>query len=137
MKQTIKSTKKIALAFAALCIMGVTNHAFANSKTENPAELTYIGKLQNQPAFTLKLHNPEAATYFINIKDENNNVLYSEKISGANLSRTYRLAVNEAQLNSPDFGVTVEVTSAKTHKKEVYKISNQTKVTENIVVAKI
>ena len=137
MKQTIKSTKMITLGIATLCIMGLSINSFASVRTENPAELTYVGKLQDQPTFRLTLNNPESETYFINIKDENNNVLYSEKISGTNLTRTYRLAINNSDLNSPDFGVTVEVTAAKTHKKEVYKISNQTKVTENIVVAKL
>jgi hypothetical protein len=137
MKQTIKSTRMIAMGILTLCTIGLSNSTFAGAKTNNPAELKYVGKIENQPVFQLKLNNDEAETYFINIKDENNNVLYSEKVKGANLSRNYRLDVDDADLHSPGFGVTFEVESAKTHKKEVYKVSNQTKVTENIVVAKL
>jgi hypothetical protein len=137
MKQTIKSARKITMGIFAICLMGVYSPTFATPLRNNPAELTYIGKQNDQPVFQLKINSPEAETYFINVKDANNNVLYSEKLNGANITRNYRLDVNDYELNSPDFGVTVEVISAKTHKKEVYKISNETKVTSDIVVAKL
>jgi hypothetical protein len=63
--------------------------------------------------------------------------LYSEKIKGANLSRKYQLDIDPSELNSVGFVVRVEVTSAKTHKTEVYKMSSHTSVTTDIVVAKL
>jgi hypothetical protein len=63
--------------------------------------------------------------------------LYSEKVKGVNLSRKYQLAIDDAELSSPAFGVTVEVTSAKTHNTQVYKISSTMHTIENIVVAKL
>ena len=137
MKQTIKSTRMIAMGIFALCTIGLSNSTFANAKTGSPAELKYVGKINDQPVFQLSLNNDESGMYFINVKDENNNILYSEKVTGANLTRNYRLDVDDEDLHSLGFGVTFEVESAKTHKKEVYKVSTQTKVTENIVVAKL
>lgn len=137
MKQTIKTTKMITMGLFTLCTMGLTNATFAGVKTENPAELKFIGKIKNQPVFQLNLNNNDADEYYINIKDADYNVLYSEKIKGENLSRKYQLAIDESELHAPGFGVRVEVTSAKTHKTLVYKISSQTSVTENIVVAKL
>src|ERR1019366_9485077 len=137
MKQTIKTTKMITMGLFTLCTMGLTNATFAGIKSDNPAELKFIGKIKNQPVFQLSLNNNEADVYYINIKDANYNVLYSEKIKGENLSRKYQLDIDESELNDPGFGVRVEVTSVKTHKTQVYKISSQTSVTENIVVAKL
>ena len=66
-------------------------------------------------------------------------MLYSEKVKAkdANFSRKYGLDIEEDDLNAPGFAVIVEVTSAKTHKTQVYKISSHRSVTENIVVAKL
>ena len=137
MKQTFKTTKMITLGLFTLCVMGLSNATFAGVKTDNPAELKFVGKVNNHPVFLLNLHNDESGQYFVDIKDENNNVFYSEKLEGANLSRRYQLAIDQADLTAPGFGVTIEVTSAKTHKTTVYKISSQTSVTQDIVVAKL
>ena len=137
MKQAIKTTRMITMGLFTLCTMGLTHATFAGVKADNPAELKFIGKIKDYPVFQLNLNNDEADEYFINIKDENYNVLYSEKIKGVNLSRKYQLAIDEADLNAPGFGVRVEVTSAKTHKTQVYKISSKTSMVENIVVAKL
>ncbi len=137
MKQAIKTTRMITMGLFTLCTMGLSEATFARVKTGNPVELKFIGKIKNQPVFELNLNNNEADEYFINIKDENYNVLYSEKIKGENLSRKYQLAIDEADLNAPEFGVRVEVTSAKTHKTQVYKISSKTSTVENFVIAKL
>ena len=137
MKQTIKATKMITMGLFTLCTLGFTNATFAGTKTNTPAELKFIGKIKNQPVFELSLNNDASDEYYINIKDANYNVLYSEKIKGENLSRKYQLDVDASELSDPSFGVRVEVTSVKTHKTQVYKISSQTSVTEKIEVAKL
>jgi hypothetical protein len=139
MKQTIKATKMIAMGLLTLCTMGLSEATFASIKTDTPAEIKFIGNFKNNPVFQLKLNNEDAGAYYIKIKDENNNVLYSEKLTAkdANYSRNYRLAVDEDDLNSPTFGVTFEVTSAKTNKTQIYKVSSETSVKKNIVIAKL
>jgi len=147
MKQAIKTTRMITMGLFTLCTMGLSQATFAGGKinnptevkTDNPVEFKFIGKIKDNPVFQLNLNNNEGQEYFISIKDENYNVLYSEKVKAkkANVTRTYQLDIDEADLNAPGFGVTVEVTSAKTHKTQVYKISSQTSVNENIVIAKL
>lgn len=135
--KTIKTAKTITIGLFTLCTIALSNATFAGSTTENPTELKYLGKVNEHPVFQLNLNNNEDGAYFINIVDENQNVLYSEKVQGSNLSRRYQLAIDRADLEAPGFGVTFRVTSAKTHKTQVYKVSTQTKVTENIVVAEL
>jgi hypothetical protein len=139
MKQAIKATRMITMGIFTLCTMGISQATFAGSKTENPVEFKFIGKVKSNPVFQLILNNNEAEEYYISVKDENHTVLYWEKIKATNpnFTRNYRLDIEEDDLNAPGFGVTVEVTSAKTHKTNVYNISSHTTVKENIIVAKL
>jgi hypothetical protein len=100
MKQAMKTTRMITLGLFTLCTMGLSQATFAGSKTDNPVELKFIGKFKNRPVFQLNLNNNETEQYFINIKDEYNTVLYSEKLKGENISRKYQLDIDDADLNS-------------------------------------
>jgi hypothetical protein len=139
MKQTMNATRMITMGLLTLCTMGLSQATFAGTKPGNPVELKFIGKIENQPVFQLNMNNSEAEEYYVSVKDENNTLLYSEKVNArdANFSRKYQLDINEDDISSPGFGVTVEVTSAKTHKTNIYRISSQTTVNENIIVAKL
>jgi len=137
MKQAMKTTRMITMGLITLCTMGLSQATFASVKTDNPVELNFIGKVKDHPVFQLNLNNNETEEYIITIKDESNFVLYSEKVSGVNLTRKYQLAIDDADLSAPGFGVKFEVTSVKSHKTQVYKISTNTTVKENIVVAKM
>jgi flagellar hook assembly protein FlgD len=139
MKQTMRATKMIAMGLLTLSTLGLSNATFADAKTGNPSEIKFIGNVKDNPVFQLSLNNEEAGEYYIRIKDASNNVLYSEKLNAkdANYIRTYRLAVDEDEVSAPGFGVTFEVTSATTKKTQVYKISSQTSVKKNIVIAKL
>ena len=139
MKQAMQTTRMITMGLFILCTMGLSQATFAGVKADDPIEFKFVGKLKDRPVFQLKLNNDEAEEYFIRIKDENYDVLYSEKVKAkdANFSRKYALDIEEADLNAPGFAVIVEVTSAKTHLTQVYKISSHRSVTENIVVAKL
>jgi hypothetical protein len=139
MKQVMTTTRMITMGLFTLCTMGLSQATFAGLKTDGPVEFKFIGKIKNHPVFQLNLNNNDAAAYFIRIKDENHDILYFEKVKAtdANFSRKYGLDIEEADLNAPGFALTVEVTSAKTHVTQVYKISSHSIVTENIIVAKL
>jgi len=139
MKQAIKTTRMFALGLFSLCMTGLSAPSFAGTQTENPIEFKFIGKIKNRPVFQLNLNNDLAEEYSIRIKDQNYDVLYTEKVKAqkANFSRNYGLEIEEGDLNDPAFAVIVEVTSSKTHQTQVYKISSHRSVTENIVVAKL
>ena len=139
MKQALKTTRMITVGLFTLCTMGLSHATYAGVKNESPIEFKFIGKFNNNPVFQLNLNNDGTEGYFITIKDANNTVLYSEKVKAAdvNYTRKYRLDIDEADLNAYGFGVKVEVTSAKTHKTQVYKISSLTTVKEDIIVAQL
>ncbi|MEO8764999.1 MAG: hypothetical protein ABI416_11960, partial [Ginsengibacter sp.] len=122
-----------------LCTMGLSEATSAGVKSDNPIEFKFIGKLKNRPVFQLNLNNAEAEEFLISIKDENHDLLYTEKVKAqkVNFSRNYGLDIEDGDLNTPGFSVIVEVTSKKTNVTQVYKISSHRSVTENIVVAQL
>ncbi|MEO6221002.1 MAG: hypothetical protein ABIO81_11275 [Ginsengibacter sp.] len=139
MKQAIKTTKMVTIGLFTLCTMGLSHVTYAGVKTGDPIELKFIGKSNNNPVFQLNLNNAEAENYFITMKDGSNNLLYSGKVraTSANFSVKYQLDIDAMDLYAPEFGLRIDVTSAKTHKTQVYRISSHTTVNENIVVAKL
>ena len=137
MKTKMNATKMIAIALLAVCTIGTSTNTFAAKNPNEPMELKYMGKTNNQPVFQLNLNNPQASEYFISIKDESGRVLYSEKVKGENVTRNYRIDVNESDMSSPDFGISVEVTTGKGHKTEVFHVKSTARVVENFEVAKL
>ena len=139
MKQALKTTKMVTMGLFTLCTMGLSHAAYAGAQNDSPIEFKFIGKVNNSPVFQLSINNDGAEVYFISIKDANNSVLYSERVktTDANYTRKYRLDIDESDLSAYGFGVKVEVTSAKTHKTQVYRISSQTTVKEDIIVAQL
>ena len=139
MKQTIKTTKSIAIGLFSLCTVGLTTPTFANAKTGDPVEFKYLGKVKDQPVFQLNLNPDASEVYYITLKDENNDVIYSEKVKAkdVNYTRNYMINVNNEELTASDINVKVEVTSLKTHQTELYKISSRSQVHEDIIVAKL
>lgn len=139
MKQALKTTKMVTMGLFTLCTMGLSHATFAGVKNENPIEFKFIGKFRNNPVFQLNLNNDGSEVYFITIKDASNTVIYSEKVKATdvNFTRKYRLDIDDADLSDYGFGVKVEVSSAKTHKTQVYRISTQKTVKEDIIVAQL
>jgi hypothetical protein len=137
MKTKMNAAKIITVALIALCTIGSSTTALAGRNPNDPIELKYMGKTQNQPVFQLNLNNDKDSEDFISIKDLNGNVLYSEKVKGENVTRNYRLDINEFDLTSSDFAITVQVTTAKTHETEVFHVKSTAHVVENYEVAKL
>lgn len=137
MKQANNKTRNIALALFTLCTMGLSVPTFAAIKTGDPIELKFIGNKNSQPIFRLKLNNSQNSLYLISIKDLSQNVLFTEKVKGIDIVRTYRLDIDSEDYESPLFGLKFEVTNLSTHQTHEYKVSSETHVTNNIIVAKL
>ena len=90
MKTKMNAAKMIAMALLAICTIGTSTSALAGKTPNEPIELKYMGKTNDQPVFQLNLNNPKASEYYISIKDESGKVLYSEKVKGENVTRNYR-----------------------------------------------
>jgi len=135
MKQTIKIARTITMGLFSLCIAAFATPAFAGIKGDNPVELKFIGQSKNHLSLQLDLHNTETGEYFINIKGSNYHSLYSEIMTGVDLSKIFNLNIDDADFNGSGFKIRVEVTSEKTNKTQVYEINSNS--SNNIIVAKL
>jgi len=135
--KTRKTTKNFAIGLCILCALGLSVSIFAGTKKENPVEIKVDNKEKSQPVFLLKVNNKEAGEYIISIEDNIGNNIYSEKVNGVNLIRKYRFTDADESLNTGDVDLVFTVTSVKTGKKQVYKISASGKFVQTYSVAKL
>jgi hypothetical protein len=135
MKNVIKNYKTLAIAlFAALSVASASN-VMANEgvKPKSNIDLKFIGNIENQPVFQLNVNNTEDDEYIVTFRDEQNNVLYSGKLKGINITKNFQLSTEDDVNNT----MSVEVKSRKSNKSEVYKINRTRSFTDEIVVNKI
>jgi hypothetical protein len=137
MKNVMKNYKTLAIALFAALSVASTSNVMANEEVKPKSsviDLKFIGNIENQPVFQLNVNNTENDEYIVTFRDEQNNILYSGKLKGTNITKNF-------QLSSEDGGdentMSVEVRSKKTSKSEVYKINRTRSFTEEIVVNKL
>jgi hypothetical protein len=121
----------VALAFT----LAFTTPTMANDgeKGDHKTELKFIGNLENQPVFELNLTNKVEDEYTVIFRDEQGNVLYSDKFKGAGLNKKF-------MLKSEDFGDTalnVTVKSKNSNTTEVYSINRSLSYVEETQVSKV
>jgi hypothetical protein len=131
----MKNYKTLAVALFAAFSVASTSNVMANEdvKTKSGIDLKFIGNIENQPVFQLSVNNTEDDEYTVTFRDEQNNVLYSGKLKGINISKNFQLNTEEGAENA----MSVEVKSRKSNKSEVYKINKTRSFTEEIVVNKL
>jgi len=128
--------KAAVIVLAGAFTLLFNNMAVAGNDEKNTnqfVEFKYAGKANQQPQFRLAINDKTANEYTVTIKEENGDVLFSEKVSG-NASRTYQL---DSEDNDRIQGTTFEVTNKATNVTTVYKIKNLTETVENMIVSKL
>ena len=130
----MKNYKTLAIALFAAFSVASTGNVMANGdvKTKTAIDLKFIGNVENQPVFQLNINNTEDDEYIVTFRDEQNNVLYSGKLKGINITKNFQLSSEDGADNA----MSVEVKSKKSNKSEVYKINKTRSFTEEIVINK-
>jgi len=130
MKTKIKNFGTIALV-VALSFTATVSWAFDGTKDTPVVSLKYVGLVQNQPLFQLDLNSVEETDFYVSIKDQYGQVIYSEKIKAKNFTRNYRLntSVDDAILK-------VEVREGN-KKPEVFTINRNTRYYEETNISKL
>jgi hypothetical protein len=136
MKKVMNKNKAAFIALAAVFCTAFTSPASAMDKKSDPPgmEIKYIGFRENNPVFEINLNNSQTDNFIITIRDENGALLYTEKLTGKNLSRTYRIDTEE---EIAEGGLRFEVRSVNSKKTEVYIAGINEKITRQMAVNKI
>jgi hypothetical protein len=133
MKTTFKHSAFLMALFAALSFATVTKaNDEKNQDVKAPVEFKYLGKMDNQPVFQLKLNSSQLDEYVVKFRDNYGYVFYSA-VAKNNTSQKFVLNVDELEGNT----IVVQVTSKKTKKSETFTIQTNQRVIDETVVAKL
>ena len=132
----MNKNKAIIVGLMAIISTSLSNPVSAMDKKSDPpgVEIKYLGFSDKNPVFEITMNNAQADNYFIVIRDQSGTVLYSEKLSGKNLSRKYRIDTEE---EITEGGLRFEVRSVNSKKTEVYIAGTSENVTREMAVTKI
>ena len=132
----MNKNKTIIVALMAILTTSFGNPVMAMDKKSDPpgVEIKYLGFVSNNPVFEINTNNVVADNFIVTIRDEAGFVLYSEKLSGKNLSRKYRIDTEE---EIAEGGLRFEVRSVKTKKTEVYIAGISENVTRVMGIVKV
>lgn len=136
MKKVMNKNKTIIVALMAILSTSFGNPVTAMDKKSDPpaVEIKYLGFISNNPVFKISTQNAVTDNFIITIRDESGMLLYSEKISGMNFTRIYRIDTEE---EIADGGLRFEVRSVNTKKTQVYIVGVTENVTREMGIVKV
>jgi len=133
-KRMLNYRSMVMVLFVAFSVtLSVSAIANGGTHDKTATELKFIGNVDDQPLFQLNLNNSEEEVYTITISDVYGNLLYSDRIKGVNISRKFKLNIDEMG----DETLRVKVRSQKSNKSEVYEIKRSSRVVEEATVSKL
>jgi hypothetical protein len=137
MKTAMNNFKMMAVVLTGVFTMLLSNVSFANNEKDNDtnrkAGLQFVGSFENQSMFRLVLSNDSNADYIVTVIEKSGDILFTEKLSGANISRVYKLDIENISVVE---GTTFSVTNKATKETTLYKVNNLVSVVDNAIVAK-
>lgn len=130
-KNTIMKNAIIAL-FGIVTVFFHTPVKAADEKDKG-IELSYKGRENDLTVFKLVVNNAEAGDYIVTIKNEYGATLYSEKLKGENLHRTYKFL---PEIQEEIAKSTFEVKNLKTKEVATYQVNTVSKSVDEISISK-
>ena len=136
MKKVMSKNKATIIALMAAFGTTFTSPLFAMDKKSDPPgiEIKYLGFQENNPVFEISFNNTQTDNFIITISDESGTLLFSEKLTGKNISRKYRIDTEE---EIEDGGLRFEVRSVKSKKTDIYIAGVSENITREMAVNKI
>jgi len=136
MKKVMNKNKAIIIAVMAFISTSFGNPLSAmDKKSDLPVvEIKYLGFKEKNPVFEIIINNIQADDYYITVRGESGTALYSEKVSGKNISRKYRIDTEEV---IPEGGLRFEIRAGSSNKTEVYVAGTTESITREMAVNKI
>lgn len=134
MKKLQKNYRLFVTVMMSVFVIAFTPaHASVGKPKTLAVDVRCIGFQNDSPVFQLSFANETEDEFFITIRDNHSNVIYSEKIKGINVSRKFQL-VNEEK---DDNDISFEISSKKTNSTVKYKVNTTTRVISDTQVVKV
>jgi hypothetical protein len=135
METMINCITKTIMVVIAVVMLSFSNAPVVTNEIENNnvAELQYLGKVKNLPVFRLVITNAALSVFYINVKDDNGEIIYTETLRGNSITRTYQLNTENMDMVN---GTSFELVNSTNNLTTVYKIKQVTKNVEEMIVTK-
>lgn len=134
MKKTTFSLSRILTVVITVILVSFAGAAKASDGKGNlPVDIKYLGNANESPVFQVNFHNEAEEEFYIVIRDNAHNILYSEKVKGKNISRKFQL-VNEGL---SDDEIHFEITNRKANTSVTYKTKNTTETINEVTVEEV
>jgi hypothetical protein len=134
MKKVMNIRPAIIIAMATVFSTAFINPVIAMDKPDPGIEIRYLGFVERNPVFELNISRSETENFVITIRDVSGTVLFSEKLSGKNIARKYRIDTEEEIEKG---GLRFEVKSDSNNKTEVYIAGVDENIKREMAVNKI
>ncbi|MBN8685867.1 MAG: hypothetical protein J0M10_02570 [Chitinophagales bacterium] len=135
MKNIVNNNRVFVIALLAVLTTAFAPAAnAADRKPALPAEVKFVGKVQNNPVFELTVNGSGLQEdYVVNVKDEYGNTLHVENIKADGFTKKFMLTLEE----SSDYSIQFVISSKTTKKSVQYTINNSTRNIEEVTVSKL
>ena len=141
MKKHVKNTlREIAKAFIARFVVPsvfvftfLPTSAQSVKQSEPPLQVKYIGLLNEQPLFQVDFQNENGEAYTFAIKDQEGNVLYSEKIKDKKFSKKFKWENTELDTTK----LILSLSSEKGQKTQLFEMNTNFRSYQDVVITKL
>jgi len=103
------------------------------SESPAPAMIKYLGIVQEQLLFNVDIENKNAERCRIVIQDEHGEVFYKQDFKGDRFAKTF--GINKAEIEGKN--LVFILVKGKARHEHVFHVSTNTRVVEDVVVAKL
>jgi hypothetical protein len=138
MKKIIMNNRFIAIALLTLFTTAFSPVVNAGEKKPAlPAEVKFVGKVQNNPVFELSVPGTGVQEeYTVSVRDEHGNVLHVETIKAAGFTKKFMLSLedNNDELN---YSIQFVISTRNNKKSALYTVNNNTRNIEEVVVTRL
>jgi hypothetical protein len=117
-----------ALFFSALALTASAGDGI----TSTPVEVKLVGHVDDKPVVHIAFNNAAKEELFIKLRDNEGNIIYSEKFNGEKFSKNFQFDKAEG-----DMTLTLVIRSKSERKPVVFQINKNVRVVEDVVVTKL
>lgn len=129
--------KNLTIAFIGVSTFLVNETASASNSDnirDTGIHIIYAGKDINFSVFRLIVNRQQVATYQVTIKDKKGKTLFTERLKGDSVSRTYKFPYD---FDGGITGTSIEVKNIQNAEAEIYKISAVSKIEDEVSISKL
>ena len=121
--------------FVVLSIAGLTyGKAYGQSISSNfRPSIQYVGKVNDQLVFQVDYENPNNDVVNVLIKDEDGNVLYTDRFNDKKLTKKFKVNTTEYG----DARLTFVISTSKERTSQVFQVNTNTRVIDDVVVTNL